>query len=139
MTEEKRCQICGKETRKVLLKDDQKKIYICSRRCEDEYLVTLRGKEKALQEVLHHLDKKIAKIKKFELCCWMTTLVGIGIMLISIVLANTPATKGQLVGPLFFLGVAPLTGSLLVTSQISKEKRILLEKRKQLSLAYSVK
>lgn len=138
MAEEKRCEMCGKATRKVLLKDGQMKIYICSRKCEHEYLETLHGKDKALQEVLLYLDKKIAKMKKYELCCWMITLLGIVIILYSIFLANTSATKGQLVGSLFFLGVAPLTGSLLLTSQLSKEKQMLVEKRKQLALAYSI-
>jgi hypothetical protein len=138
MTEEKRCRMCGKSTRKVLLKDAQMKIYICSKKCEHEYLETLHGKDKTLQEVLRYFDKKIDIMKKYELCCWIITGLGIVIMLLSIFLANIPAIKEYLVGPfLFLVGVAPLTGSLLLISQVSKEKQKLVEKREQLALVYS--
>jgi hypothetical protein len=138
MVEEKRCEICGKATRKTLFKDHQTKVYICSRKCEYEYLETLHGKDKALQSFLHYLDKKIAKIKRYELYCWMITLLGIVMMLVSVFLANIPATKDQLVGPyLFLIGIIPLTSSLLFISQLYKEEEKLLEARERLSLAYS--
>lgn len=137
MVEDKHCEVCGKATHKVLFKDDQRKIYICSRKCEHEYFETLHGKDKVRQEVLHYLDKKIAQVKKLELGCWIVTVFGGALILSSIFIANTPAKNWQLVGSLFFLGVAPLTGSMLVMSQISKEKQILAEKRKQLDLEYS--
>ena len=135
---EGRCEICGKATRKVLLEDTSMKIYICSGKCEQEYFETLRGGDKALQEVLRFLDKKIARMKKYELSCWMVTSLGIVIMLLGIVLINIPPTKEELIGStLFVAGIAPLTGSLLAISELSRQKQQLVEKRKQLSLAYS--
>ena len=138
MVDEKHCEICGKATRRVLFKGDQMKVYICSRKCEHEYLETLSGKDKARQAALHYLDEKIAKIKKYERCCWMLALLGIAMMLLSVFLANVSATRDQLTGPyLFLVGVAPLTSSMLFISQLYKEEEKLVEKREKLSLAYS--
>jgi hypothetical protein len=134
---DKYCEVCGKATRKVLFKGDPRKIYICSRKCEYEYFESLHGKDKARQEVLRYLDKRIAQVKKLELGCWMIAVFGGALLLLSIFIANTSAENWQLVGSLFFLGAAPLTGSMLVMSQISKEKQILAEKRRNLDLAYS--
>ena len=132
------CEICGKATRKVLLEDASAKIYICSERCENEYFETLHGQDKELKEVLRYLDKKIAKVKKYELFCWIVALLGVAIILLGIFLVNVSATKEQIIGPFFFVaGVVPLTGSLLATSQLSKEEEKLLQKRKQLGLEYS--
>ena len=138
MEEDKRCKVCGKATGKVVFKDAHRKIYICSGKCEQNYFEGLHGKDKALKEVLDYFDERIAKMKRYELYCWMITGLGIVMMLLSIFLANIQATKEQLVGPFLFLaGVAPLTGSLLLISQVSKEKQKLVEKREQLALAYS--
>ena len=137
MAEEKHCKVCGRATRKVLLKDASIKIYICSEKCEQEYFETLHGRDKALQEVLRYFDKKIGIMKRYELYCWMITFLGIAIMILSVFLANIPPTREQLVGSfLFLVGVMPLTGGLLLLSQLSKEKRKLIEKREQLALAY---
>jgi hypothetical protein len=135
---ENRCEICGKPTRKVLLKDDQMKVYICSRKCEIEYLESLQGKDKALKAAIVYFDKKIAQIRRYELFCWLATLFGFVIIVSSIYLANIPGKKEQLVGALFFVGVTPLTGCLFLLSQLSKMKNDLQAKRKQLTLAYSV-
>jgi len=125
-------------TRKVLLKDARIKIYICSRRCEHEYFETLHGKDKPSQEVLRYLDRNIARIKKYERCCWMIALSGVVMILLSVFLANIPAIKEQLIGPyLFLIGIVPITSSMLFISQLIKEEEKLVEKRKQLASAYS--
>jgi len=138
MEEDKRCKVCGKATGKVLFKDVYRKVYICSRKCEHEFFEGLRGSDKALKEVLDYFDERIAKMKKYELYCWMITLLGIVILLLSTFLANLPATKEQLVGPyLFIIGLVPLTGSLLLSSELGRAKQKLVEKRNQFALARS--
>lgn len=130
--------MCGKATRKVLLKDASMNIFICSERCENEYFETLHGQDKALKEVLRYLDKKIAKMRKYELFCWMVALLGVAVILLGIFLVNVLATKEQIIGSFLFVsGIIPLTSSLLATSQLSKEKEKLVQKRKQLALEYS--
>jgi len=132
------CEICGKATRKVLLKDASTKIYICSERCENEYFETLHGQDKALKEVLRYLDKKIAKVKKYELFCWMIAFLGVAIILLGTFLVNVLVTEERVIGSsLFVSGIVPLIGSLLASSQLSKEKEKLLQKRKQMALEYS--
>jgi hypothetical protein len=138
MGEEKSCEVCGKATHKVLFKDAKMKIYICSRKCEREYFETSHGKDKARQEVLFYFDKDIARIKRYERYCWIIALSGVVMMLLSVFLANFSATREQLIGPyLFLIGVAPITSSMLLISQLYKEEEKLVEKRKQLALAYS--
>jgi len=139
MREEKHCRMCGKPTHRILLKEDQVKVYICSRKCEYEYFETLQGREKARQAVLLYLDKRVAMVKRVELCCWIIASVGFVFILLSIFFANVLSpdlTKWQLVGSLFFIGAMLLTGSMLFTSQLSKEKQKLIEKRRELALAY---
>jgi hypothetical protein len=134
----KPCMICGKETSRVSLKGSKIETHICSRKCEYEYFDTLYGKDKALQEVLLYLDRRIAKIRRYELCCWLIALFGVVIVILSIFLSNISTIESQLIGPfLFVAGAAPVAGSLLLTSQFGKEKQELVDKRKQLSLAYS--
>jgi ACR3 family arsenite efflux pump ArsB len=58
--------------------------------------------------------------------------------MLSVFFANVPGRKDQFVGSLFFVGVAPLTGSLLIMNQLSKMKQELLQKRNQLAPAYSI-
>lgn len=138
MVDDKHCEICGKATHKVLFKSDQMKVYICSRKCEYEYFETLSGRDKARQAALHYFDKKIAKIKNYERCCWMIALLGVAMMLLSVFLANISATKDQLTGSyLFLVAIAPLTSSMLFISQLYKEEEKLVEKREKLVLAYS--
>jgi len=125
--------VCSKPTTKVLFKGGPAEVFICSVACENQYLEWLSYNKGEQQKVLQYLDEKIRKTKRHEMVGWATAAFGLMLILLGIFWANSPPTKGLIVGPMLFMtGIIPLTGGALSTQYFGSRRGKLMRKRKQL-------
>jgi hypothetical protein len=132
MGEKKLCIVCGKPTSKVLFKDAALGIHVCSWKCEQEYLASLRGKKEEQQILLRYWNQKMARNKKYIHIGWVSTAVGFAVVALGFFLTRLSATKDLQVGAYFFVvGAFIITCSALLTRHLDHREWKLQEKRKR--------
>lgn len=121
MKEKGSCLVCGKQTRKQLLKDEELRIPICSYECEQKYLDTLGEEERA--KLLTRFDNMITQTKHRLRLTWIA--IGIG-LLVTLVGFLAKTVEAFLVGVLLATTCAFLTRYFeeRVTKLMGNRKRV---------------
>ncbi len=131
--ETKPCIICGKPTKRVVLKNSSDEAAICSKSCQTKHFETLSLEKASRLQGLVSIDEKIAAVKKYEMCCWMAAGLGLIIIVLGITMARSLPKQQATIGiGLFLFGAIPLTVGALASEHFGGLRRKLMEKRQQI-------
>jgi hypothetical protein len=129
----KPCVICRKPTSRILFQKSPDEVVICSKRCQNEYFQTISPEKAGSLRMVTFFDEKIANVKRYEVCCWITAGLGVVILVLGACLVRTlPLSQARTGSDLFLIGTVPLTIGALATEYFSGLRRKLMEKRRQI-------